>query len=219
MIYRLPAIAIAIAIALVLAGLCLPASAAPRDLPGVGTLRWTMSTQEVLAALPAGAERLDPPWDFGRMKAPARVPETEVSGLTFTAMLQIEAASDRLLQVMLERREQQATPADFEQLRANLERDYGPPTRICETRRPSGDSESVNLVWRFPTTTVDLSYLDYRTTGILYQKSELVPDPMVPSLQKRQVSRRSLPRRLVLRFHDTAADYLSPCLTRAEKPS
>lgn len=183
--------------AVVLLGLAASAAAAPPDLPGVGALRWTMSSQAALDALPANAERLNPPWDFGRMTAPARVPDTEVGGLVFTAMLQIDTARDRLRQVMLERREQDATPADFDTLRANLERDYGPPTRICETRRPSGDSEAINLVWRFPTTTVDLSFLDYRTTGILYRKPELVPDPTVPALQKRQVSRRSLPRRLV----------------------
>ena len=204
--------------ALVLLGLGGPAAAAPRDLPGLGALRWSMSTQQVFDALPS-ARRLEPPWDFGRMKAPVRVAAMEVAGLTFTAMPQIDVARDRLLQVMLERREKDASPAAFDRLRATLQRDYGPPTHVCETRRRTGDPESVNMVWRFPTTTVDLSFLDYRTSGILYDKPQLVPDPTAPLLENRLVHYRSLPRRIVLRFHDTTADHLSPCLARSNTPS
>ena len=116
--------------ALVLLGLGGPAAAAPRDLPGLGALRWSMSTQQVFDALPS-ARRLEPPWDFGRMKAPVRVAAMEVAGLTFTAMPQIDVARDRLLQVMLERREKDASPAAFDRLRATLQRDYGPPTHVC----------------------------------------------------------------------------------------
>jgi hypothetical protein len=68
-------------------------------------------------------------------------------------------------------------------------------------RHPDGPPRRVSLRWRFPTTTVQVTWLDYLTTSVLFEDSLHGPDPLVPYAETRRINRRFLPRRLLIRFY------------------
>src|SRR3546814_7487607 len=67
-------------------------------------------------------------WLYGGAYAELAVEEVELDGLAFTAYLQMNAATDWLQQVLLERRRTGALPGAFEQLIDAMEATYGTPS-------------------------------------------------------------------------------------------
>ena len=176
-----------------------PAAAAPGDLPGWEAARWGMTAAELEAAF---GERLSPlpgRWVYGGAYARQAILKVSLGELDFTAYFQMNESDDRLQQVLLERRQQQALPGSFEKLQDHLETLYGPASEACllSERDPTG----LELVWRFPTTTVHAAFLNFFSTSVLYFDPSLDIDPLRPSSEERVIRRRTLPRRITLRFH------------------
>ena len=193
---------IACAIALWTAALMPPAAAAPEDLPGWEAARWGMTAAELEAAFGARLSPLPGRWIYGGAYARQAILKTSLGGLDFTAYFQMSETDDRLQQVLLERRQQQALPGSFEKLQGQLEDLYGPASEACllSERNPTG----LELVWRFPTTTVHATFLNFFSTSLLYFDPSLDIDPLRPSSEERVIRRRSLPRRITLRFHPSS---------------
>ena len=176
-----------------------PAAAAPADLAGWGAARWDMTTAELEAAFGARLVTLPGRWIYGGAYAERAILETRVGGLAFTVYFQMNEETGRLQQVLLERRQQNAGPGSFQILEEALEADYGPASEACllSPKDPVG----LELLWRFSTTTVHATFLDFFSTSILYFDPSLDIDPLRPSSEERIVRRRTLPRRITLRFH------------------
>ncbi len=187
-----------------------PAAAAPDDLDGWKAARWGMTTAEIEAAFGAQLTVLPGRWIYGGAYAERAILETRVGDLAFTAYFQMNDETDRLQQVLLERRQQDAAnPAGLEALRRALEARYGLASQACllSERDPTG----LELVWRFPTTTLHATFLDFFSTSVLYLNPNVDRDPLRPSRADRVIRRRTLPRRAVLRFHPSDRDdLLSP---------
>ncbi len=184
-----------------------PILAAPADLAGWDAARWGMTTAEIEAAFGARLTTLPGRWIYGGAYAERAVLETRVGGLAFTAYFQMNAESGRLQQVLLERRQQDAAnPAVLQALRKALEARFGPASQACllSERNPTG----LELVWRFPTTTLHATFLDFFSTSVLYVNPNVDRDPLRPAFRDRAVRRRTLPRRATLRFHPSERDDL-----------
>ena len=185
-----------------------PAAAAPGDLPGWEAARWGMTAAELESAF---GERLSPlpgRWVYGGAYARQAILKVTLGGLDFTAYFQMGEIDGRLQQVLLERRQQQALPVSFEKLQDHLEGLYGPASQACllSARNPTG----LELVWRFPTTTVHATFLNFFSTSVLFFDPSLDIDPLRPSSEERVIRRRTLPRRITLRFHaSTRQDLMS----------
>src|SRR3546814_6679743 len=78
-------------------------------------LTWGRTAAQVEAALGGRVAALPGRWLYGGAYAELAVEEVELGGLAFTAYLQMNAATDRLQQVLLERRRTGALPGAFEQ--------------------------------------------------------------------------------------------------------
>ena len=94
-------------------------------------------------------------------------------------------------------------------LLAALEARYGPAETLTAVPRTGGAPLRLSLVWRFPTTTIRASFLDFRTTSVLYESPNIDIDPLIPYLDRRRIVRRFLPRRILVRFHPSDRDDLS----------
>jgi hypothetical protein len=181
------------------------AAVAARDLAGWGPVRWGMAGDQLAAALGPQVRRLDGRLDFGESYVEQTLPAVSVSGHTFTALFQMNRGTDRLQQVLLERRRGRAREVVFEGLARALENRFGPPTRACDS---ATDGERASPVmrqrsWVFPTTTVHLSYMDF-TVGVLFDDPRQDIDPLRPSSERRLYHRNLMPRRLLIRYHPTA---------------
>ena len=184
-----------------------PAAAAPADLAGWEAARWGMTTAEIEAAFGARLTILPGRWVYGGAYAERAILEARVGDLAFTAYFQMNDRTDRLQQVLLERRQQDAAnPAGLEALRQILEARYGAASQACLLSEQ--DPTGLELIWRFPTTTLHATFLDFFSTSILYRNPNLDLDPLRPSYRDRIVRRRSLPRRATLRFHPSGREDL-----------
>jgi hypothetical protein len=185
-------------------------AAALEDLPGWRDTRWGMTEDEVDRALGDDATRLPGRWVYGGAYADLAVRDVEIAGLEFTAYLQMNAQTDRLQQVLLERRRTGALPAAFEQLVDGLVETLGPPATDCAQAKTGGQPLDYQLTWRFPTTTVHARFLDFSTTAVFSRDPEADLDPLVIERKVRRNLRRFMPRRILIRYHDTARRDLDP---------
>jgi len=186
------------------------AAVAREDVAGWDSLRWGMTEAEIESALGERALRLPGRWLYGHAYADLGVEDVAVGGLTFTAYLQMNAESHRLQQVLLERRRTQAVPGAFDALVDSLEERYGPPDEVCTQAKSGGEPLDYQLTWRFATTTLHAKFLDFSTTAVFSRDPEAEIDPLVIERKVRRNLRRSMPRRILLRYHDAARQDLDP---------
>ncbi|MEM7225160.1 MAG: hypothetical protein AAF495_19435 [Pseudomonadota bacterium] len=195
MIPRAVLLSLALSLALGARGL----SAALPDWP---TLSWGMTQGELDRALGEELTELPGRWIYGGAYAERAVFGFDLEGLSFTAYFQMNEESDRLQQILLERRGGvDATPQAFEETLAMLEAHYGAAAERCITARPDGTIMAADLMWRLGASTVHASFLDFRSSGLLYFDPNVDLDPLVPSFETRRIYRRSLPRRINIRIH------------------
>lgn len=189
----------------------MPALAAPADVPGWRAARWGMSEAELQAAFPGALTRLAEPRVYGHATAPLALLDTPFAGLDFDAFFQMNEASGRLQQVLLERRRPLATPADFERLLSGLRDAYGDPAESClSPRKPGGEPLRYELIWRFATSTLHASFLDFSSTEMMERDPALPLDTYGDLLGERQFSQRSVPRRILFRAHPAERTDLAP---------
>ena len=176
-------------------------TASAASIPGWPEVRFGMTEDELEQALGDALTVLPGRWIYGGAYAERAVFDVDLEGLLFTAYFQMNDQTDRLQQILLERRNIGATPRAFEEALALLERHYGEPTERCLTVRPDGTVMSADLMWRFPRAVIHAGFLNFQTTGVLYYDPNVDLDPMVPSFETRRINRRSLPRRITIRIH------------------
>lgn len=175
-----------------------PAAARPADLAGWEAARWGMTVADLDRAFGDRLTRLDTPWSFGPLEARRLIADAAVGGVRFTAYLQTDRTTGRLAQVLLERRDAAATPQAQADALTALRARLGPPDPGCAAR------------WRFATTTVTADAIDFRSDALLYEDPNTGRDVLQPRRDRRRIVRRFLPRRIVVRFTDSARDDLIP---------
>lgn len=204
----------ALSIVLALAGaLCCSAAARaapPADVPGWKDARWGMNEAELAAALGSRLEVLPGRWEYGEAYATRAIHDAKVGDLRFRAFFQMGASTDRLQQVLLERRREDSNRFGFEETKAALEAAYGAAHRFCLRERPPGAPRIAQLTWRFPTTTVHATFFDFHSFGILFKDARLPVDTYLTDRERRRIHRRTLPKKLLVRFHPTDRDDLAP---------
>ena len=180
------------------------------DLVGWQGLSWGMTAADIRDALGARVTALPGRWVYGGAYADLAVEDVEIGGLAFTAYLQMNSQTDRLQQVLLERRRTGAVPAAFEAALAELEQVLGPPAADCAQAKTGGQPLDYQITWRFPTTTVHAKFLDFSTTAVFSRDPEAELDPLVIERKVRRNIRRFMPRRILVRYHDAALRALDP---------
>lgn len=185
-------------------------AAALDDLAGWQDLRWGMTAVEIQRVLGDRVTALPGRWLYGGAYADLAVEDTDIGGLAFTAYLQMNTETDRLQQVLLERRRTGAVPAAFEAALAELTQRLGPPAGDCVQAKQGGQPLDYQVTWRFPTTTVHAKFLDFSTTAVFSRDPRAEHDPLIIERKVRRNIRRFMPRRIVLRYHDAALAALDP---------
>lgn len=186
------------------------AAAARDNLPGWAATRWGMTAAEVEAVLGDRITRLPGRWSYGGAYAELAVQDVQVGGLGFTAYLQMDAETGRLQQVLLERRRTGAFPVAFERVVDALMHRHGPPTEDCAQARSGGRPLDYRITWRFASTTLHATFLDFSTTAVFSRDPQATHDPLVIERRVRRNLRRFMPRRILVRFHDSARPHLDP---------
>ncbi|WP_158045483.1 hypothetical protein [Skermanella pratensis] len=175
-------------------------SAPAADLDTLRSVRWGMSPAELSDALGRSANTLPGRWDFGRYYSETTVEHVEVGGIPFRAFLQIDRKTGGLGQILLERRGRQATPMVFDDIVQVLTDRFGEPEQTAR----EGDiavPASLRIVWRLPDFTINASFFDFRTTGIVSENPNVDRDPLTPFSERQRNNPRFLPRRALIRFN------------------
>lgn len=192
-----------------LGGLPAAAHAVPEDLQGWEGARWGMTGAELDRAFGERLTRLPGRWVYGGAYAERAILNHGLGDLDFTVYFQMNDDSERLQQVLLERRQQDALPVSFQKLQEALELRYGAAGEACllSERDPTG----LELIWRFPSTTLHATFLNFFSTSVLYFDPSLDFEPLRAQREERVIGRRTLPRRITLRYHPSdREDLLSP---------
>lgn len=145
--------------ALACLGLAFGAAAAPDDIGGWRGLSWGMTADQVDGVLPQ-ATPLIPPWNFGPLYAERVLQDVTIGGIRFDAVIQMGRTDDRLGQILFERRPPIPGPAALQRFLADLTTRLGPPAAGC-----AADAGVVTRLWRFPSTEVALSMVDFSWDG------------------------------------------------------
>lgn len=179
------------------------------DLPGWAGTRWGMTAGEADAALGTAIEAVDPPLVYGGAKATREVPEAEIAGYPYRALLQFSDEDGTLQQVLLERSRKPAAPKAYVAALDVFTRDYGEPSLVCDSPRTGAATSPITRerVWRLPTTTIHLVFIDFSGGSMQYDPAQEI-DPLVPEFRRRLHSTRSYPQRLLIRYHPSARDDL-----------
>jgi hypothetical protein len=162
-----------------------------------------MTEAQLQAAFPSELTTLPGRWQYGQAYANHAVLGAKMGGLAFNAFFQMNNETGKLEQILLERRRPQATPAAFARLLAALEEKYGPPTETCEQAKTGGRPLRYALIWRFPTTTLRVSFLDFSSTAVFHRDPNAPIDPLRSFRDDRRNNRRFVPRRILIRLHPT----------------
>jgi len=181
------------ALALILA--TAPAFAA--ELPGGLPAHWSLDSASIADLLGDRAMRLDPPIDYGVAQAKLMVKAVRIGGVAMNAFYQFDTR-DRLVQVLLERRDAGATPASFDALERALARRYGKPTQACAQLR--GSPKALERRWLDGKTAVNLTFFDFTGAAMTLDPSKDFLNPLVPSYEYESFKARGFPRRIVLRY-------------------
>jgi hypothetical protein len=141
----------------------LPLAAFAADLAGWDRTRWGMRSPEITALYGKRAMTLDGRIEFAGLYSDVALRHADFAGYDFTVYFQMDNATQRLAQVLLERRRQYATMAVWNAMTAALERNFGAPTARCDQPgRPfEGDLAVIERVWVLPTTTVRASFIAF----------------------------------------------------------
>jgi hypothetical protein len=145
----------------VLGGLC---NAQPKDVLGWQESRWGMSNEEIVRAFGPRIARLPKGEDFLTWHADYVMRHVELEGEVFSVFFQMDNETKKLAQVLVRLDEQESrVPRDeiFAKIETMLIHEYGAPVDKTDHRRSSSiDFAFLDLsrLWRFPTTTIELSY-------------------------------------------------------------
>lgn len=188
-----------------------PAAAArPGDVDGWQRARWGMTAAEIDNVYSNDLSRLRQPLLFGGAYADRSL-ATRLAGVPFLALFQMTAGNHRLQQVMLETRAPQATPAAHRNVARHLADAYGPADATCMREKAEGEPMLVESVWRFATTTVHASFIDFSTTAV-FSEAPFPHRLTQPSYERRRNHWRTMPRRIVVRFHASGrGDLMGDC--------
>jgi hypothetical protein len=195
-------------LALAVAATGLPAAATPPPPTGLEVLdrtRWGMDATELETALHGTVVRLPGRWDFGPLLyADLTIPAVTVAGYAFRAFLQMDRHDGRLLQIMLERRGNAATPMVFEKIVAALTSAFGKPDGPprYDPRLPV----AVDMTFHRNDDAVTASFFDQYTNGIFSQDPNipLSLNPLIPYYLRERNNPSFLPRRAIVRIHPAA---------------
>jgi hypothetical protein len=191
-------------------------AAQPLDLDGWRAARWGMTEAELEQAFGASLVRLPGRWIYGGAYATRALDDVKLATQRFRAIFQMNAQTNRLQQVLLEPIRQSGQEILFASTGAELRARYGPPSESCAVPRAGGGPLSVELFWRFQTTTVHLTFLDFYTREMAFENPNVDRDPLTPYYQTRRNNPRFLPRRTLVRFHPTGRADLMSLACRAD---
>ncbi|MGQ0675462.1 MAG: hypothetical protein ACT4N4_05165, partial [Rhodospirillales bacterium] len=165
----------------------------------------------VAAALGGRALRLDPPIEYGPLSARLAVQGVALGGVAMTALYQF-GLDGGLKQVLLEKREPGVNPKNFAAIEAALAAELGKPAAACERSR--GSPKLVERRWTGDAGAAHLTLMDFTGAALRYDPNRDTTDPRVPSYEYTLYSRRSVPKRIVLRWFPAADKSLegpAPC--------
>jgi len=184
--------------------------AAPRDIEGWRGARWNMTEAELERTFGNSLAHLPGRWIYGNAYATRALGDVRLGNLRFRAIFQMNADSGRLQQILLEPLRRQRPDAVFSAALGELRKTYGPPSRSCNVPRSGGGPLSVEIRWRFPTTTVHLVFFNFHSRAMTSEDPNIDPDPLTPYYKTQRNTPGFLPRRAVVRFHATARTDLMP---------
>lgn len=166
--------------------------------------------RSALQARQPSLRRLEPPLNFGPVQAEFVDVDAEFLGARATLYLQINPTDGRLRQAFFEWRDAQAPPGHAAALLDRLERHLGEPRAVCRVTVGAQPPRLVSANWRGASVQLYLSMFDFHQPGIAYFDLNSDSDPRQPSFERRRITRRSLPRRLIARIHAVEDPGLAP---------
>ena len=176
-------------------------AAPPGDIAGWPGTRWGMTQPELLDAVGGGLRPLPGRQIYGGAYADYQLPGVEIGGEKFIGFLQMETGTARLQQLLLRStRRQPSANAHRAILRALRDR-YGSEDLVCRQPKPGRGDLVTEYVWRFPTTIVHFTLLDFYTTAMAFEDPNSDRDPLQPMYQRERNNPRFLPRAMLVRLH------------------
>jgi hypothetical protein len=182
--------------------LALTGAAVADDRGGWNGTSWGMSTVEVDAALGDAVRIIDPPLVYGGAQALRTVPDIEVGGYTYRALLQFADSDGGLQQVLLQRSRLPEAPKAYAAALDALTAEHGEPALVCDSPHSGAATSPISRerVWRAGATTIHLVFIDFSGGSMQYDSLQDI-DPLVPDRERRLHSTRSYPQRLLIRYH------------------
>ncbi len=171
--------------------------------------RLGMERREILARSPP-LRRLDPPIIFGPLLGEFLDRGFSAMGAPGLVYYQLDPTTGRLRQLLFEWRDGLASRGRAAEMMAELESRLGPPAIRCVAMVKDAPPRLVTAHWAGEVAALNVALFDFRASGIAYFDLNTDSDPRQPSHERRRITRRSLPRRLIARLHAVGDAELNP---------
>lgn len=207
---RLPALFLLTILACNLMAVATGPAQAREDLPGWDQTSWGMKPADVDKLYGSALQKVEPPIEFGSSEASRVWRDLEFAGFTWRVLFQFDSKSHGLVQVMLQRSRLPNAPKAYEAALAALQSRYGPPDLVCGSPQggASASAQARERVWRLPTSSIHLVFLDIGGGELQYNVFDWPPAPSEGAWPQRFHGRGNYPQRLLIRYHPTARNDL-----------
>ncbi|MFN7362255.1 MAG: hypothetical protein ACK5ZC_02875 [Pirellulaceae bacterium] len=124
------------------------------DVKGYHRTCWGMTSEEIIEIFPSTIRKLEKRENYKDSYAAYAIPEVSIGGFDATVEFQMSSVTDRLQQVLVRFAEPALFETGFQALMQMLADKYGTPAI------QNGSETDATAIWRFPTTTIELKYLN-----------------------------------------------------------
>jgi hypothetical protein len=152
----------------------------PKDVEGWNKTRWGMTKNKVLKAFEGKATAIEKPKKYEGLSkqrdayALVVLDEIEIGGDKYTVDFVFDDSDKKLIMVIISIKGKRPSELQFSSLEQMLTEKYGSPSFAKDTRKPDKrlrggvvleGSDLLERAWNFPSTIIELQYLDLRATN------------------------------------------------------
>ncbi len=145
-----------------------------KDVEGWSKARWGMTEEEILKAFTGEAKQLEKRENYKNAYATVGIDDIEIGGAKYKVRFLMDNYKNTLRQVLIKTKDENPAGAEvwFKSLEQMLVEKYGQPSYKDEKREPDRrisrtvvleGSVKLTTAWNFPTTIIELSYLEIRS--------------------------------------------------------
>jgi hypothetical protein len=130
--------------------------AQPKDVEGWNKARWGMTEEQILSTFEGQVERFTKTETYQEVYVNLWIRNLDIGGEQYEVRFHMDKKTNQLVKVVIKPKDKKGSIVLFKSLEQMLMEKYGPPSYKDDSYNP----EKFTCAWNFPTTTIELLYIE-----------------------------------------------------------